>query len=245
MVTLASGDDVWTEIVEARADPGPVRRDRRPVARRRGVAAGGPRPRSVGAPDGSPRVAAPRVRSARPRADGPLARPVLGPVAARRARAGPLRRPRPGRRDRVRGEELGRRVRRPLVVGPGGVRRGRRRRVRRRPRARGRADGDRGVDAARADHPRTPARAHAHSRRRRRVARPGALAALARGVERRGARPAPAAGPDPGRAAARDALAPPPARPRWSCACGAAGGSGSRANRTLAALEDGATPRGS
>ena len=127
MVTLASEPAAsWTEIVDAPRDP------RRASASTPGRCAPTRDSLSVDLGPGlhgaastrPPRVAAPRVRPARPRADGPVARPVLGAAPARRARDGPLRRALARRRERLRGEELGRRVRRPLVVGPGGVRRG-------------------------------------------------------------------------------------------------------------------------
>ena len=95
----------------------------------------------------------------------------------------PLRRPRSSTaRSRLRREELGRRVRRPLVVGPG-----RGRRVRGRADPRRRADRGRRLDARRPRHARAAARPHGRPRRRRRMAHPRAVAALAGGDRGRGA----------------------------------------------------------
>ena len=160
-------------------------------ARHRRRAAGRPRPRPARALRERPRVAAAPVRPARPRADGPLARPVLGAAPA-------LGAPSPAASataictapQRLRREELGRRLRRPLVVGPG-----RGRRVRGRADPRRRADRGRRLDARRPGPLAPAARPHGRPRGRRRVAHPGAVAALAGGDRGRGDRPAAAARP--------------------------------------------------
>ena len=123
MVTLASepGGSSTRRSPSASARPRRARRRRAaPPARRRATSLHGrPRPRL------SARFATPRGWPRRPFGPlgpaqmRPVARPVLGAAPARRARQRPLRRPLARRRERLRREELGRRVRRPLVVGPG------------------------------------------------------------------------------------------------------------------------------
>ena len=200
-------------------DAGPLRADGESLR-------GGPRPRAGRRGSSTRREWPRRVLPARPGADGAVPRPVLGAVAALRARDRLLRHALAGRRCRA----TPRRTGAPCSPSTGGGAR--------RSSWRSRAGGCTASRRPRSRCGRRTRSSRWHRRSRARSTRAGggewavraSNRALARRARGRGERPAAPARPDPARAPARGALPPSPARADRTWWSGAAAGCGSAAS---------------